>query len=291
MERQGQLDYCDKLTISGALIERHQFFMQPPYRGSRPILTEEQKAKRKEEKRLFNEGLMELDPERIASSIARARTKIYHLTFSNAFQYLDRNGVRIPAKMLTLTIRENITSLPEANYRFTKFIQRLNYEFRNEIDGKLLYLCVPEFQERGAVHYHMILFNFPFVHYVYKRIRKAYGKDRFELSRRHRNQPIEGMIGYVTKYVTKQHTDGRYWGQKRFFTSRRLKKPIVVRDAMAVELIAQKLMPYRKEGGVIDSTYVGRIRYENFYLGDGGRLRPELFDEYSRKALELAQQP
>ncbi|WP_452176556.1 rolling circle replication-associated protein, partial [Kordiimonas lipolytica] len=47
----------------------------------------------------------------------------------------------------------------ESNYNFKKFIQRLNYK----MDLKLKYSCVVEFQKRGAVHYHLLAYNLPFI--------------------------------------------------------------------------------------------------------------------------------
>jgi hypothetical protein len=51
----------------------------------------------------------------------------------------------------TLTFRENLHNIKEANYEFLKFIKRVKYKF-----GDFKYLAVIEFQDRGAIHYHMI---------------------------------------------------------------------------------------------------------------------------------------
>jgi hypothetical protein len=82
-------------------------------------------------------------------SVHRTRTEIRRLINSNP----QLN------KFMTLTFAENITDLKQANYEFNKFVLRLSYKY-----PKFEYLAVPEFQQRGAVHYHVIC-NLPFVHY------------------------------------------------------------------------------------------------------------------------------
>jgi hypothetical protein len=55
------------------------------------------------------------------------------------------------SKFVTLTFREHITDLDEANILFKKFIQRLRSRW-----GDFKYLAVIEFQKSGRIHYHMI---------------------------------------------------------------------------------------------------------------------------------------
>lgn len=52
---------------------------------------------------------------------------------------------------ITLTFAQNVTDITEANKKFHNWrrsIQRIKPDF--------LYICVPEFQKRGAVHYHLL---------------------------------------------------------------------------------------------------------------------------------------
>lgn len=56
---------------------------------------------------------------------------------------------------VTLTFKENIKDVDEAFDIFRKYIRKV----RKHLDKKgldLYYLCVPEFQQRGAIHFHMI---------------------------------------------------------------------------------------------------------------------------------------
>ena len=53
-------------------------------------------------------------------------------------------------RLLTLTYRENITNTKKAWHDFTKFIRLVRKHYPN-----FVYVAVPEFQKRGAVHFHL----------------------------------------------------------------------------------------------------------------------------------------
>lgn len=67
-------------------------------------------------------------------------------------------------KFLTLTFAENLTNIKKSHYELEKFIKRLQTYIRKHIDKnyKLGYISVIEFQERGAIHFH-ILCDLPFI--------------------------------------------------------------------------------------------------------------------------------
>jgi|SRR5882724_9451144 len=278
----------DTLKISGPLIERTRA-SYPPSRP-RKKMTEEEKRKRHEIKAQYNAGLEIPDMEKLAPSFSRARGRIRRIMNANSWQWRDKRSVPIPPRFLTLTFGENIQDLSEANRFFSEFMQWLNYEFRDIVIGKIQYICVPEFQKRGAIHYHVIIFNFPFVDKGVQRIRKRW-KDRFELRTLNKNRSVSAMVAYISKYITKQAIDGRFFGQKRFFPSKGLKKTITSKDAIANELICQKLEFFgvQKMERQIDLPFVGNLLYTMYYLGDGGRLNLKLLDEYSRNQLKLAE--
>lgn len=60
-------------------------------------------------------------------------------------------------KFLTLTFSDNKTDVKECNVLFKAFIRKLR-RFKDD----LKYLAVIEFQNRGAVHYHVLL-NIPYI--------------------------------------------------------------------------------------------------------------------------------
>ena len=55
--------------------------------------------------------------------------------------------------LITLTYRDNFTDLKKSYRHLSSFIQSLRHKYGKDFR----YVCVPEFQTRGAVHYHALL--------------------------------------------------------------------------------------------------------------------------------------
>jgi len=134
-------------------------------------------------------------------SANRARNNIRRLITGNIYQ--DKE---IP-KFLTLTFKENITDLSKANYHFKKFIQRLEYK----LNRKLHYLVVHEKQERGAIHYHGIFFNFPRIDHSY--LQSQWGNHVWIKN----VYKTKGLHSYLVKYISKSFEDQSLKGKKRYF--------------------------------------------------------------------------
>lgn len=126
---------------------------------------------------------------------------------------------------ITLTFSNNVTDIKEANKQFRYFIdkvQRVKKDFK--------YLCVPEFQKRGAVHYHVLTNinindkkliitqedNQKFKHIKYWNC----GFTSVEVIK----GDAKKIIGYISKYMTKD-IDNRLFNRHRYFYSRNLKTP------------------------------------------------------------------
>jgi len=138
-------------------------------------------------------------------------------------------------KFLTLTYRDNQTNLAVANTDFHNFQRRLQY-----YAGKgIRYLAVPEFQKRGAVHYHVIIFNLPFTHW--KTLTDIWKHGDIDIERvRATDDDLSKVAFYLTKYITKEKDD-RLRGQKTYFPSRSLARPIVSVDPIQVSIAQSKL--------------------------------------------------
>ena len=278
---------CRKLVLSGSLIELFEYPLPPSWQ--RRGFTPEELEERRKMKELYNSGLESPDIEKTLPSIARSRSRLRRLVYSNFCKWNDKNGYIIPPKFLTLTFKENIQDLKSANYHITKFIQRLNYNFRNSTAELIQYVCIPEFQKRGAIHYHLILFNFPFADYVFKRIRNIWG-DIFHLKTVKRDQDPSGIARYLLKYITKQATDGRFWGQKRYFASRNIKKPILLRDDIAIELISKLIERFQTYKSSFDVPFLGNISYWCYNLKNNRDIYSlsSFLDPYAKEQLQIA---
>jgi len=213
----------------------------------------------------------------IKESCDRAKRNVRRLILSNYGQYNQKS------KYIVLTKVEN-WGLTEANHYFKKFVLRINYQLN--IDLK--YLVVPEFQERGSVHYNLVTFNFPFLNKVYSRTRDIWGGDRLTLDVINGFRDTEGVVRYITKYITKQMTDERFKNRKRYFTSRGLYKPIEYRDEVGIEMTLQilrnQLQPVRSEYLI---PYIGEVKSESYRLPDDGFNMPD----YVKSALPQSALP
>ena len=66
-------------------------------------------------------------------------------------QRLAKSNFKDWETFITLTFADNIIDIKTANKQFRYFIDKVQRVKKN-----FKYLCVPEFQKRGAVHYHLL---------------------------------------------------------------------------------------------------------------------------------------
>lgn len=142
---------------------------------------------------------------------------------------------------ITLTIADNNISIDEANKKFSDFIRSWRRCFPD-----LKYLGVPEFQKRGAIHYH-ILTNVPCGHHLIpalpkKRIWSTKYKKYYDLIYYDIKYWKKGFTTafdfkcaddrfnvalYITKYLYKD-IDNRLFGRNKILKSNNLKKPDII---------------------------------------------------------------
>ncbi|MFA5616303.1 MAG: hypothetical protein WDK95_05545 [Syntrophorhabdaceae bacterium] len=248
-------------------------------------------------------------PEEILKASARrSKRMIKRLIRSNSFHWFHSNGKPYLPITLTLTFAENITDLKKANYEFTKFIRRLNYE-TNEIEGRdlkqsnLKYLAVYELQARGAIHYHMIFFNLPYIKDIYNCLRDIWGQGRIMVGGKDKNftkikdqKKLNKIIDYFTKYIQKSVFENHFPRQKKYITSKQLLKPLENSSGEVVSLIQERMptesLVYKWDG---ESEYnqshikdtIGKptnfMRWFNYYQHDLTDY-PDL-DDYITKLL------
>lgn len=148
---------------------------------------------------------------------------------------------------VTLTFDDGkIESCDETKTRkaFSNFIFYLRTKFPN-----LYYVCVPEYQERGVLHFHMLVGGVtmddlgcvPAInqkkgsrHYGKPLIKN--GKQIYNITKWTKGYSTLSVLGnkdaakhYITKYITKQFADSRFFGKKRYYVSRNIKKPKVIK--------------------------------------------------------------
>ena len=167
--------------------------------------------------------------ENYANTNQRRRDKVRRLACSNFNADYD--------KFFTLTFKDNKTDVKECNYIFMKFIQRLKTRFGKDIK----YLAVIEFQERGAVHYH-VLSDIPYI--KNDELQEIWGQGFVYINA---IKHVDNIGAYIVKYMTKDNEDTRLQGLKAYLFSRNLKKPY--------ELINHNLEDFEKIENKINTRY------------------------------------
>jgi len=178
-----------------------------------------------------------------ARASSRAIAKIRAYAFGNMNMY-DTKPV-----LLTLTHRNNETNYKIANQHFKTFIQRFNYF----LHFKLRYIAVSETQKRGSIHFHIIIFNLPFI--SGKIIEKiwTHGATDIELAN------IKA-VPYLTKYISKDFKNNHYKGQRRYLHALDY-KPILIRN-QAYAMDAFKLLNSKD----IINTFKFKIKNSENYV-------------------------
>jgi hypothetical protein len=162
-------------------------------------------------------------------------------------------------KFLTLTFAENVQDTKQANYEFKKFRQRLEY-----LKGiKLKYVVVVEFQKRGAIHYHAVFFNLPYIPNT--TLAEVWGNGYIKINQ---IDEVDNIGAYVTKYMTKEQQDkakeDKLTGQKSYFTSRGLIKPVEIIDKKKIEQLEATLSPKKVYESNFKNDYQGQITYKQY---------------------------
>lgn len=125
---------------------------------------------------------------------------------------------------ITLTFKENIIDIEIANKQFRYWRDSMQRAYKN-----FKYVCVPEFQKRGAVHYHLLT-NLDIKENSDLILLQDGKNNQYDVKYwRHGFSSVfdlknMNVVGYISKYMTKD-IDNRLFGKKRYFNSKNLIVP------------------------------------------------------------------
>jgi len=258
-----------KIVQSGTLVEVYQYEKSPP------------EYRQRKKSRFKN-------PKRYKRNVERSRSSFVRLVSSN----LDR---AYPPAFLTLTMRDVVT-LREGWRAFTLFAQRAKYYFKGAVD----FVAVPEFQERGAVHFHCIVWGLPeplacmrSSQFYYDRIGK---RKRVHLCPPERlceqhtrviaalwshgfvdcfeTDASPELAGYMGKYFWKAMYDARLRGQKSYSASRSLCRSVHIRQPAAVSFMLAEISGHTLNGSgeLVENVHsplvpLREVEYDTQWLG------------------------
>lgn len=216
----------------------------------------ESEKERKEKNAVNVENVIEV------RNIIRSKLQCQRLAKANAKDW---------ETFITLTFAENEQNIESANRKFRYFVDKIR---RVKKDFK--YLCIPEFQKRGAIHYHLLtnvstsddkLIYSQSDNPKYKHIKYwNLGFDSIEVIK----GDIKKIVGYISKYMTKE-IDNRLFGHRRYFYSNNLDKPLenyidtdIVRDFNFYQKKIQELQPIYQRDYInpYDNSKVTFLEYQ-----------------------------
>lgn len=248
-----------KVVLSGSILELYEYEIPLDYNFERiESDTRQIKTKTEDEKLAI-----------LQRSLSRTRKHLTRLINANSREWYDVNDKPFEPKFLTLTFKENITDLTEANKHYTYFLKRFNYQLTRTKGSHFRYVVVPEFQKRGAVHFHAVFFNLGW--FDQKDLADIWEHGYIKLKK---VENVRNVGMYMTKYLSKDALDERLHGRKRYFASRNLYKPSLIRSQLITDRIfgLAALLPveYQTE---FKSDYQGVTNYRIINLADNPVLR------------------
>lgn len=249
--------YNTRVIVSGNVVEKY-VYENPVARGF---------ARRRQGGRaraLFTSQEIKDDNRKKVASRARARVR----RMANANPQLN--------KFLTLTYAENKTDISACRYDFDKFVKRMKTRYSD-----FQYICVIEFQKRGAVHFHLLC-NLPYVN-VNELAMNVWKQGFIKLNR---IDNVDNVGAYVTKYMTKEDMDDRLIGKKCYTMSKGLNEPVTLTDEEEIELLEESLEGVKRiHSAEFVSDYYGTITYTQVVCSAPvpvKRKRKGLFDSLAR---------
>lgn len=138
--------------------------------------------------------------ENFYKSVRRSKTNVIDLVACNTYKHKSYTGTNERTKFMTLTFKDRVTDVKKAYGELTKYMKRLSYKLYNVKVNVLKYICVAELQKRGAWHFHIILFNMPYIEH--SELLSAWGNGTVGIN------GIKGSAGYVARYVAKYMAKG-----------------------------------------------------------------------------------
>lgn len=233
--------YDKKVVLSGNVIEFYE------YKNSVLYGYKDKKKEVKGRSSVAGDEDKEVNREKVLS---RARKDLRRLINSNIEKY---------SKFLTLTFKDNMTDLDKANYEFNKFIKRLNYHYKI----KVKYSVVIEFQKRGAIHYHCLLYNLTQKIDI-GTMEDIWGHGFIKINA---INDVDNVGAYVCKYMTKVDDD-RLKGRKMYFNSRNLNKPKEIKDNDLIEVLVGSLRNQSPKFENVFSNEYNDINYKQYIISE-----------------------
>lgn len=226
-----QYEYT-KAIFSGSLLEVYRFENAPKV-----------SVRRKRVPRETNNSGDYPSLERRHDNLRRLRRGFLRLVSTNL------RGKGAPS-FLTLTFVSDV-SICVALECYREFVQRLRQSTKIDVS----YISVPEFQKRGTIHFHCLIWGLTGDQVAHERrtryLQNIWARGYVDII------PTDGsdkLGGYMAKYMSKAMHDERLLGKRAYLTSRNLLRPVLYKTAaithytrevlgVDIELLTEKTFP------------------------------------------------
>jgi len=175
-------------------------------------------------------------------------------------------GVNVLLGIVCYFLKSEHNDIKEANKFFKLFNLRFKHYLNKNGFAKAKYISIVEFQKRGAVHYHVIYFNLPYIQNIKPILSKLWGHGFIQFKK---VKFIRNMSSYLTKYLQKGLMDKRLRGKKAYSCSKGLIKPeiSVVGNVDVDNYVAEKYGGAKIEIVKVDDYQAGIFGDINYTLG------------------------
>ena len=173
-----------------------------------------------------------------------------------------------PPILITFTYEENITDLSVGYADYRSFVQALRYKYGRAFK----YICVPEFQKRGAVHFHALFWGLPEKIFLQERTtREIAGLWGMGFVFMKQTDGDGKLSSYLSKYMAKAFVDPRLRNKKAYVSSRNIKRPTIGRKFSPTWPVMDDYVG-ENNPAILDKTYdtpwLGKCRYRLFKITD-----------------------
>lgn len=172
------------------------------------------------------ESLRSNSPE-VGSSLQKRRDHVYRSVLSFKRLVLSNISEHEAPLLVTLTYAENCTNLRLAYRHFDSFRKSL----RRRFGSQFRYIAVPEFQKRGAIHFHAFFWGLPASLSENERstrlVASLWGQGFADVFL---TDGSPKLVSYLAKYMAKSASDSRLFGKKAFRSSHNIFRPVIYKN-------------------------------------------------------------
>lgn len=142
-------------------------------------------------------------------------------------QRLAKANAKEWSSFITLTYADNMQDMKQAKKDLEYFITNIK-----KVKKDFKYISIPEFQKRGAIHFHLLSnlsLQDDYIIIPQKNNTKYYDVKYWNkgfTSYEDVKGDIKKVVGYISKYMTKVDCDERLFNVRRFSSSHNLIKPV-----------------------------------------------------------------